>query len=277
MWGVTLALSPIALAVLIGVHARQLRHWIPWLSLKRGLDPYAKNQKDWPDYRESFIRMLVMRRRLFDVRLKRVRLKRIARSDVSDMPEWIIFQAVYLDRDLRSRGGERTQVWDKLDKWLDVDGPSLPSGSSVDGYLKSRLNVIDPGFLAIDRPLLKEHVDMCMRWLDKNDPHRYVGDLSRKCLCRRIPYSEFESRYGEETRRYAGGKAVVLLNSFESDVERFKLRMLDGDEVREYVAGPAAGIALVRDGRVVDRFMTLRFHFAEPAACTPNAAVQGQR
>lgn len=255
-WGV---LFPILLPLLIIIHARKIRYWIPWLLFRRGKDPYVRNERDWPTSHSSFITMLVMRRRLFDPRLKKIRRKWILSNDAWNTPEWVIFDAVYLDRDLMSQGAERSQVWEKLDGWLDIDGPSLPSESSVVDYLKSRLNFIDPGFLALDTGVLLDHIHMCTRWLEKNDPYEYAGAPCSERLTKRVPHSEFEVRSGgaAAVRSYANGRAAPRLDYFQSEIERIKLRMLGGGELWEYHAPSMGGIALVRDGRVIDLVVTL--------------------
>ena len=202
-----------------------------------------------------------MHRRLFDSRLRNVPRKYILRKDVWNTTEWIIFDAVCLERDLMPRGAKPSQVWEKLDSWLDVDGPSLPCRPSVVDYLASRMNYINPDFLALDACVLLNHIDTCTRWLEKNDPAESWLKLCSEHLDERLSDSEFEEWAEEEAvQSYENGRPVCPLDYFESKIERMKLRILDGDGLWKFHAPPRHGKALARDGRVID-------HIVEVYAC----------
>lgn len=260
IYATLLIFSPIVLPAALIINAQKAWQWIPWLlSFGRGEDPYSRFDQDWPTDRDLFLGMLIRRRKLFDPRLRREVIDNWLMRDFWSMPEAIVLEAVDAYRDLKSGNAQDWQIWEKLDTWLNVDGPPMPDGAAISYYLQSRMQSKDPNFLRLGERVLSGHIDICNRWLNKAKSASSTEWPPLEWLTKKLTFAEFESMSVGAQRAYADAPAVLHLSRSEQDLFRMKLRLLAGDEVWAFsssieswrMLGGRAGIALVRDGHVV--------------------------
>lgn len=234
---------------------------------RSGRDSYLREDRDLPKDFEGlnrFLGVLIRRRQRFDPRLKRERIGNWPMYRFRNTPEAILFEAVDAYRDLWSGGAHDWQIWEKLDAWLNADGPPMPHGAALSDYLKSRLRFIDPGFLNLGDQFLSGHIAICARWLDKIKPAKGEVWPPREWLTRQLTFAEFESLGVGPGRSALGAPAVLNLSLSQRDVVRLKLRMLAGDQIWAF-SSPShtwrtlsgrAGVALVRNGSSVAHVVT---------------------
>ena len=266
VYAMFLILSPFLLPVAIAINARKIRKWLPWmLWARKGPDPYLRYDEDWPaGDSDLLVGMLLRRRKLFDARLKRADIDNWPMHRFRDTPEAILFETVDAHRDLRAGGAKDWQIWEKLDAWLDADGPPMPHGAALSDYLKSRLRFIDPVLVELGDQFLSGHIDICERWLEKTNPAEGKAWPPREWLTRQLTFAEFESLGADSDGYPVGTPAVLHLSRSERGIVRLNLRMLAGDQIWAFSSPPDTwralrgreGLALVRNGRSVAHVVT---------------------
>lgn len=220
--------------------------WIGWRSLT--------GRPVWlDDDRDSVIARLIKRRQRYDNRLSGYGIDDWPVCRLWEEPEAIIFDVADMYLTLKYDGVSEPQIWQKLEAFKSKSGKGgLPPSPTLIGYVKYRLSIEYPRYVALGEKLVQRQVSDCVAYvlqrLDNDAQH--AGYPPSESFCRKL------STDGIEWLGVGPCDAQAIRTQSDRETLSLKFRMLDGDEVWTYNAFPTRGIALVRNGQSIAHVVT---------------------
>ena len=201
----------------------------------------------WLD--DDILVRLVKRRQKYDEKIKDEKIAGWPGWRLWDEPEYLIHDISKKYLTLESEGVSQPQIFQKLESFRTEFGiGEIPSSPTLAEYVKYRLDIEAPEYEAFGEELLQQQLKDCRAHvLYQIDKTAKAEDyLSPNLLGRKLSLDEIKKLgVGSES------------TTFCRDMFNLKFRMLDDDEVWTYGGSPTHGVALVRDGKLIDHVITV--------------------